>query len=106
MPINLPITRARWRAIPGGWRLDAPQLRIGTGAHAQVLDGLVLAGGETSGACVQALGVAQMRIGPQIDPGVPWCWARDGAGRPLHLALKSGNFGADDFFGKAFTMLA
>ena len=67
---------------------------------------LVLAGGETSGACVQALGVTQMRIGPQIDPGVPWCCARDGAGRPLHLALKSGNFGADDFFGKAFTMLA
>jgi 3-dehydrotetronate 4-kinase len=66
---------------------------------------LVLAGGETSGACVQALGVSQMQIGPQIDPGVPWCWGRDGSGRPLHLALKSGNFGADDFFGKAFTML-
>ena len=66
---------------------------------------LVLAGGETSGACVQALGVAQMQIGPQIDPGVPWCWGRDDAGRPVHLALKSGNFGADDFFTKAFTML-
>jgi 3-dehydrotetronate 4-kinase len=66
---------------------------------------LVLAGGETSGACVQALGVSQMQIGPQIDPGVPWCWGRDASGRPLHLALKSGNFGADDFFGKAFTML-
>jgi uncharacterized protein YgbK (DUF1537 family) len=66
---------------------------------------LVLAGGETSGACVQALDVAQMQIGPQIDPGVPWCWGRDGAGRPLHLTLKSGNFGADDFFSKAFTML-
>jgi uncharacterized protein (TIGR02099 family) len=38
--------RARWRAIPGGWRLDAPQLRIGSGAGTQVLDGLVLAGGE------------------------------------------------------------
>jgi uncharacterized protein YgbK (DUF1537 family) len=66
---------------------------------------LVLAGGETSGACVQALGVAQMQIGPQIDPGVPWCWGRDDAGRAVHLALKSGNFGADDFFTKAFTML-
>jgi 3-dehydrotetronate 4-kinase len=66
---------------------------------------LVLAGGETSGACVQALGVSQIQIGPQIDPGVPWCWGRDASGRPLHLALKSGNFGADDFFGKAFTML-
>jgi uncharacterized protein YgbK (DUF1537 family) len=68
---------------------------------------LVVAGGETSGACVQALGVAQMQIGPQIDPGVPWCHAQSDAapGAGLHLALKSGNFGADDFFGKAFTML-
>jgi uncharacterized protein YgbK (DUF1537 family) len=66
---------------------------------------LVVAGGETSGACVQALGVAQIQIGPQIDPGVPWCFGRDSAGHPLHLALKSGNFGAEDFFGKAFTML-
>jgi 3-dehydrotetronate 4-kinase len=67
---------------------------------------LVLAGGETSGACVQALGVAQLQIGPQIDPGVPWCHARGGHGEALHLALKSGNFGTDDFFVKAFGMLA
>jgi len=66
---------------------------------------LVVAGGETSGACVQALGIDQLQIGPQIDPGVPWCWGQDGAGRPLHLALKSGNFGADDFFAKAFAQL-
>ncbi len=66
---------------------------------------LVVAGGETSGACVQALGVTQMQIGPQIDPGVPWCHARTGSGEPIHLALKSGNFGGDDFFGKAFRML-
>ncbi|MGJ7519405.1 3-oxo-tetronate kinase [Variovorax sp. LT1P1] len=69
---------------------------------------LVVAGGETSGACVQALGVTQMQIGPQIDPGVPWCHAlaeaADGAG--VHLTLKSGNFGADDFFTKAFKVLA
>jgi 3-dehydrotetronate 4-kinase len=65
---------------------------------------LIVAGGETSGACVQALGVAQLQIGPQIDPGVPWCHAWvDGAG--LHLALKSGNFGSDDFFTKAFAMV-
>ncbi|RZJ12154.1 MAG: four-carbon acid sugar kinase family protein, partial [Haliea sp.] len=36
---------------------------------------LVVAGGETSGACVQALGIAQLQIGGQIDPGVPWCHA-------------------------------
>ena len=66
---------------------------------------LVVAGGETAGACVQALGIRQMRIGPQIDPGVPWCHARTDGGVALHLALKSGNFGADDFFAKAFAML-
>jgi len=66
---------------------------------------LVVAGGETSGACVQALGVTQMQIGPQIDPGVPWCHAHTADGTPVHLALKSGNFGAEDFFAKAFRML-
>ena len=69
---------------------------------------LVVAGGETSGACVNALDITQMKIGPQIDPGVPWCHAQtDAAGHEgLHLTLKSGNFGTDDFFSKAFTRLA
>jgi uncharacterized protein YgbK (DUF1537 family) len=63
---------------------------------------LVVAGGETSGAVVQALGVEKLRIGPQIDPGVPWCAADSpAAGGTIHLALKSGNFGAPDFFTKA-----
>jgi uncharacterized protein YgbK (DUF1537 family) len=66
---------------------------------------LVVAGGETSGACVQALGLTQLQIGPQIDPGVPWCFATGGPGTGVHLALKSGNFGAPDFFSKAFGML-
>jgi uncharacterized protein YgbK (DUF1537 family) len=64
---------------------------------------LIVAGGETAGACVRSLGITRLKIGPQIDPGVPWCYARDGAnGVALHLALKSGNFGADDFFTRAF----
>lgn len=68
---------------------------------------LIVAGGETSGACVQALQIAQMRIGPQIDPGVPWCHAASpAAAGGLHLTLKSGNFGSVDFFTKAFAALA
>jgi uncharacterized protein YgbK (DUF1537 family) len=67
---------------------------------------LVIAGGETAGACVQALDVAHLRIGAQIDPGVPWCHAPTGiAPGGIHLALKSGNFGADDFFTRAFSLL-
>ena len=80
---------------------------LGTIAHRLVECGvrqLVVAGGETAGACVQKLGVEQLQIGPQIDPGVPWCYAHAGETR-LHLALKSGNFGADDFFTKAFRAL-
>lgn len=65
---------------------------------------LLVAGGETSGACVQALGINQMQIGQQIDPGVPWCYAL-ARNKPLHLALKSGNFGAPDFFVNAFSKL-
>lgn len=98
----------------------AIQAKLGTQAAgsaienmlASVADGLVslgvgqllVAGGETSGACVRELGVDQMQIGPQIDPGVPWCYAQ-GKGQSLHLALKSGNFGTDDFFTKAFSKL-
>ena len=67
---------------------------------------LVVAGGETSGACVQAMDIAQLRIGGQIDPGGPWCHALSPvAPQGLHFTLKSGNFGTEDFFTKAFTML-
>jgi uncharacterized protein YgbK (DUF1537 family) len=64
---------------------------------------LVVAGGETSGAVVQRLGVTALRIGAEIDPGVPWTHTTTPvAPEGLHLALKSGNFGARDFFLKAF----
>jgi 3-dehydrotetronate 4-kinase len=64
---------------------------------------LIVAGGETSGAVVSELGVKGLRIGPQIAPGVPWTAAL--GGRPLSLALKSGNFGARDFFLEAWKRL-
>jgi uncharacterized protein YgbK (DUF1537 family) len=68
---------------------------------------LIVAGGETSGAVVKALGVIGLRIGPEIDPGVPWTTSLNAVagGRPLALALKSGNFGSDDFFLKAWSRL-
>ena len=80
---------------------------IARGLVEQGVRQLIVAGGETSGACVQALGIAQLQIGPQIDPGVPWCHAKAEAagGAGLHITLKSGNFGTEDFFTKAFTVL-
>jgi uncharacterized protein YgbK (DUF1537 family) len=80
--------------------------RIALGLVQAGVGQLIVAGGETSGACVQALGITQLRIGPQIDPGVPWCHAATPArAAGLHLALKSGNFGGPDFFHRAFDLL-
>ncbi len=64
---------------------------------------MIVAGGETSGAVVGALDVKALAIGPEIDPGVPWTRTRSGT--DLALALKSGNFGAPDFFLKAWSLL-
>ena len=64
---------------------------------------ILIAGGETSGAVTAALGVRLLDIGPEIDPGVPWTMSLSGP--RLALALKSGNFGAEDFFLKAWDLL-
>jgi uncharacterized protein YgbK (DUF1537 family) len=90
-----------------GTLVEATLARIAVGLVARGVRQLVVAGGETSGACVQALCLQQLKIGPQIDPGVPWCHAHcaEAGGDGLHLSLKSGNFGADDFFAKAFARL-
>ena len=86
--------------------LEQALARIARGLVERGVRQIVIAGGETAGACVQALEVTQLRIGPQIDPGVPWCHANcDIAPEGLHLALKSGNFGGDDFFTKSFEVL-
>ena len=68
---------------------------------------LIVAGGESAGAVVSALGIRLLRIGRQIDPGVPWTQAElPRKSGPLSLALKSGNFGGVDFFIRAFRELA
>lgn len=78
---------------------------IARGLFDQGVRRLVVAGGETSGAVVQALGVQSLRIGAQIDPGVPATLGQV-QGEPLALALKSGNFGSRGFFAKALRQLA
>ena len=84
-----------------GALVEAVMAEIAGDLFARGVRRLVVAGGETSGAVVSRLGIRSLRIGGEIDPGVPWTYAEGGAA-PLHLALKSGNFGAPDFFLKAF----
>ena len=87
-----------------GALVEGVMAEIAKGLVARGVRRLVVAGGETAGAVVQALGVTGLRIGRQIDPGVPWTVS---LGEPaLALALKSGNFGAPDFFLRAFSVLS
>ncbi len=83
-----------------GTLIEDAMAAIAKGLVAAGVRRLVVAGGETSGAVVKALGIEGLAIGPQIDPGVPACVSL--GDRPLALALKSGNFGAPDFLTKAF----
>ena len=94
--------QSRLGAAQAGALVEDTLARVTEGLVLAGVGQLLVAGGETSGACVQRLGITRLRIGPQIDPGVPWCHA---GVQNLHLALKSGNFGSNDFFIRAFMLL-
>lgn len=103
--------RTRTDVLPAGVGIDAAQAVetvIAAVASELVASGrstsLIVAGGESSGAVVGALGARALRIGPEIAPGV--CWSlSESDGRPVALALKSGNFGDADMFTTAWEVL-
>jgi uncharacterized protein YgbK (DUF1537 family) len=99
-PDKVAALQAKLGREAAGALVEAAVATIAEGLVARGVGRLVVAGGETSGAVVQRLGVTSLRIGPEIDPGVPWTFAEP---KGIHLALKSGNFGARDFFLKAFS---
>lgn len=86
-----------------GAMIEQAIAKLATGLAAKGVRRFVIAGGETSGAVVSALGVEALEIGQQIAPGVPACLSY---GSPRYaLALKSGNFGGPDFFTQALEAL-
>lgn len=103
-PEKVAALQSRLGREQAGMLIEDTVARITEGLVARGVRKLVVAGGETSGAVVGRLGVRSLRIGSEIDPGVPWTLAQ-GTGPGLMLALKSGNFGATDFFLKAFRVL-
>ncbi len=90
-----------------GAMIEAALSQIAVGLVRIGVQRLIIAGGETSGAVVKALGVDALQIGPEIDPGIPWTVAQNHAlgQQTVALALKSGNFGSDDFLTKAWGYL-
>jgi len=91
-------------AARAGEIVESLLAEVGRRLSARGFTRFVVAGGETSGAVVGALGVSALRIGPEIDPGVPW--TRSLGSPDVALALKSGNFGAPDFFLQAWSKLS
>ncbi len=102
-PEAVKAVQAKLGVAEAGALVEQALARIAQGLIAAGVTRLVVAGGETAGAVVQALKVSALKIGPQIDPGVPWT-ATSGA-HPILLALKSGNFGTTDFFIKSLAQL-
>ena len=100
-PEQVAAVQQRFGRDAAGALIEDALARIAEALVARGVRRLVVAGGETAGSVVSQLGVRRLRIGTEIDPGVPWTYA-EGAGTPLLLALKSGNFGAREFFLKAF----
>ncbi|MBV9782856.1 MAG: four-carbon acid sugar kinase family protein [Acidisphaera sp.] len=104
-PDKVAALQAKLGRDAAGTLIEQALAAIAAGLVSRGVRRLVVAGGETSGAVVSRLGVHSLRIGGEIDPGVPWTYA-EGDGEPLLLALKSGNFGGREFFLRAFEVLA
>lgn len=106
-PEVLQVVQGRLGVEQAGQLVETVLAKIAQGLVEAGVGQLIVAGGETSGAVVQGLGMMQLQIGAQIDPGVPWCAGRSQpSGQLLHIALKSGNFGRADFFTHAFKRMA
>jgi uncharacterized protein YgbK (DUF1537 family) len=105
-PDEVRAAQAAYGVAEAGAMVETALARIAKGLVESGIGQMIVAGGETSGAVVKELDVTGLTIGPEIDPGVPWTATLERGGRaPLALALKSGNFGTDDFFLKAWDRL-
>jgi len=103
-PVLIHTTSTRAETSTAAAKLEQTLATTAVGLVRAGVRRLVVAGGETSGAVVQALGVQALHVGPEVSPGVPWTYAMDRP-QPIALVLKSGNFGSVDLFTRAFEVL-
>ncbi|WP_299831091.1 3-oxo-tetronate kinase [uncultured Roseobacter sp.] len=103
-PEDVRAAQAELGTARAGQVVEAALAELAIKARGRGTRRFVVAGGETSGAVTQALGVSRLDIGAEIAPGVPWTFCESG-GHQIALALKSGNFGTEDFFGTALAKL-
>ncbi len=105
-PDQVQAVQARFGREAGGRAIEDAMAVIAQGLVDAGVRRLIVAGGETSGAVVDKLGLPAFAIGPEIAPGVPVLKTVGGRGPDMVLALKSGNFGGPDFFADAAGLMA
>jgi uncharacterized protein YgbK (DUF1537 family) len=103
-PGRVAALQARFGREASGRAIEAALAEIAAGLVGIGVRRLIVAGGETSGAAVDRLGVNAFRLGPEIAPGVPLMRTIGLDGGEIQMALKSGNFGGKDFFPRALAM--
>lgn len=99
-PDEVAAIQARFGRSESGLAIEHASARLAAGLVERGVRRLIVAGGETSGACVDSLGIRAFAVGPEIAAGVPLL-RTVGYAPAMLLALKSGNFGGPDFFAKA-----
>ena len=104
-PEALRDVQARHGGEAAGRAVEAVLAGIAAALVAAGVRRLIVAGGETSGAVVDRLGIEAFAVGPEIAPGVPVLRATGARHSDLSVALKSGNFGGRDFFRRALAMV-
>ncbi len=104
-PQDVAAVQARFGREASGRAIEAAMAEIAEGLVGAGVRRLIIAGGETSGAVVDRLGVSAFRLGPEIAPGVPLMRTIGRGGGDMQMALKSGNFGGRDFFARALAMI-
>lgn len=103
-PEAVKASQAKLGVAAAGELVEQAMATLAQQAYIRGVRRFVVAGGETSGAVTQALGVREVLIGQEICPGVPWVYS-GAATDPIALALKSGNFGTPSFFEDALNLL-
>ncbi|PSH59027.1 serine kinase [Phyllobacterium brassicacearum] len=97
--------QSRYGRDASGHAIESATSSIAAELVARGVRRMVIAGGETSGAAVDRLGIPAFLIGPEIAPGVPVLRTIGNVQGDMLLALKSGNFGGGDFFAAALAMM-
>jgi uncharacterized protein YgbK (DUF1537 family) len=108
-PDQVAAVQARHGRDAAGHAIEQAMADIAEGLVRSGVRRLVVAGGETSGAVVDRLGIPGFLVGAEIAAGVPVLRAvgaqKSGAQGDMLLALKSGNFGGPEFFSDALALM-